>query len=275
MKHMITILEQSARAAGALIMSYFRVESNITRKTSHNDLVTIADVSSQAIIKDTVTKELIRRGIPESEIGFIGEENLSTDYRTHMFIIDPLDGTNNFASGLDYFAVSIAYFYKGIPTDAVIYWPARNTLYSASKNKGAYKKDNKGVETKLAVRDELLENSVLFTYLSSRTESIAQQFSLIQKISPQVRGVRIYGSSCIDLVHLVDRENSAHIVFYSHTCLWDLAAAYLIIYESGGICTDLRGNEIVLDISSGKRDFEVIAAHPNVVKELLRSILHS
>jgi len=272
---MISLLDQSARAAGKMILSYFRVESHISRKTSHSDLVTIADVTSQNIIIETITKELVKRGISENEIGFIGEENLSTDYRTHMFVIDPLDGTNNFASGLDYFAVSIAYFYKGVPTDAVIYWPIRDIMYYATRGKGAYKKKRDATITKLKVEDELLENSVVYTYLSSRAELLSREFKLMQKISPLVRGVRIYGSACIDLVHLADSDNSAHIVFFTHTYLWDLAAAYLILYESGGICTDLRGNEITFDISSEKRDFEVIAAHPNVVKAILKLILHS
>jgi len=110
---MLDILELAARAAGEIILSYFHKESHITRKTSHQNLVTEADTSSQAIIKKIITDSLEKRGMSENEIGFIGEENLKTVGTKHSFIIDPLDGTNNFASGLDYFCISIAHVVDG------------------------------------------------------------------------------------------------------------------------------------------------------------------
>ncbi|MFH0773408.1 MAG: inositol monophosphatase [bacterium] len=265
---MLTTLEETARVAGAIVLSYFHKESHITHKTSHNDLVTAADIASQQCIHDTITKKLVQKGISENEIGFISEENLSTRNATHMFVIDPLDGTNNFASGLDYFAVSIAYFNKGVLTDSVIYWPVRDTMYSASKGKGAYKKDAHGKKVKLTVKDDLLENSVILTYISSHKEYHQKQMVFIEKILVRVRGLRLYGSACIDLVHLADGENTVHIVFYAHIYLWDFAAAYLIIDESGGVCTDLSGKVITLDVTSSKREYELLAAHPNVIKEL-------
>jgi myo-inositol-1(or 4)-monophosphatase len=268
---MHTILEKAARAAGKIELSYFHTESHITRKTSHADLVTAADVASQKCIQETITHELMQQGIPSHEIGFIGEENLSTQYTTHMFIIDPLDGTNNFASGLDYFSVSIAYFYKGVVTDSIIYWPTKDILYYASQGKGAFKIQN-GTSTRMMIKDELLENSVILTYIPGNNADREKELRSMEKILPHVRGLRLYGSSCLDLVHLADTENTVHIVFYVHTKLWDLSAAYLIVQESGGICTDLKGNTILIDITSDTRDFELIAGHPNVIKEVIKHL---
>jgi len=265
---MLTILEKSARVAGACIISYFHKESHITHKTSHQNLVTKADTTSQSLIQQTITDMLIQQGIRVSEIGFIGEENLSTSNTTHMFVIDPLDGTNNFASGLDYFSVSIAYFKNGILTDSVIYWPVRNILYFASKGKGAYKKDEHNTVKKLCVQDEFLENSVILTYISSRKKYHQKTFTFIQNILTYIRGIRLYGSICLDMVHLSDAENNIHIVYYAHAYLWDIASAYLIINESGGICTDLSGKRIELDIASEIHEYELLAAHPNVMREL-------
>lgn len=139
MMYMITILEKAARGAGGIVLSYFHKESHITRKTSHQNLVTEADTSSQAFIKKMITEAMIQRGISGNEIGFIGEENLETKGTKHTFIIDPLDGTNNFASGLDYFSISIAHVEDGAVKDGVIYWPSRDILYYAVAGKGAFK----------------------------------------------------------------------------------------------------------------------------------------
>jgi len=267
---MITILEKSARAAGAIAMSYFHQESHITHKTSHNDLVTAADVACQAIIRDTLTKELITRGIAANEIGFIGEEHLDIKGKKHSFIIDPLDGTNNFASGLDYFCVSIAHAVDGVPVESVIYWPSRDILYYAQAGSGAYKKIKGQSPIRLSVSDELLENCVIFTYISSQSDSRARAFAFMEKIYSSIRGIRIQGSLCLDLVHLCDNENSTHITLNFHAWLWDVAAGYLIVKESGGMFSDFQGNEMTVDYLDAKKQYSFIAAHPNVVKELKR-----
>lgn len=93
----VSILEQAARAAGEVALSYFHKESHITRKTSHQNLVTEADTSCQALIKKIIIDELGKHGVVESEVGFIGEEYLETKGSKHLFIIDPIDGTNYFS----------------------------------------------------------------------------------------------------------------------------------------------------------------------------------
>ncbi|MCX6732337.1 MAG: inositol monophosphatase [Candidatus Roizmanbacteria bacterium] len=266
---MLTILEQSARAAGSVVLSYFHKESHITHKTSHQNIVTAADLASQELIKNTIISELAKKGIPESEIGFIGEEQLETKGTKHLFIIDPLDGTSNFASGLDYFCISIAHVENGALTNAVIYWPSRDILYYARAGKGAFKKTRGQEPVQLAIHDELLENSVVFTYLSTQKKYRALAYPMLERLYEVIRGVRINGSLCLDLVHLCDTENATHITINFHGYLWDVAAGALIVKESGGIFADLLGNEIQIDCFDADKQYSFIAAHANVVKALL------
>lgn len=270
---MLTILEQSARAAGDVVLSYFHKESHISQKTSHQNLVTLADVKSQERIKQSIIKSLVAQGVASEDIGFIGEERLETKGKKHSFIIDPLDGTNNFASGLDYFSISIAHVEDGILTDALIYWPSRDTVYYAHIGTGAFKKARDQKPVQLTIKDELLENSVIFTYLSSQKEYRASIYPLIERLFEVVRGLRINGSLCLDLAHLCDSENATHITLNFHGYLWDVAAGALIVKESGGIFADLKGNEIQVDCSDAKKQYSFIAAHPNVVHALKRYLI--
>ncbi len=265
---MIDILEVAVRAAGVITLSYFHKESHISHKTSHQNLVTQADIESQDAVKQSIIKSLALQGIPPEDIGFIGEEHLDMKGNKHLFIIDPLDGTNNFASGLDYFSISIAHAVDGILTDAVIYWPSRDILYYAHVGTGAFKKMKDQKPIQLMVSDALLENSVIFTYLSSQKKYRETIYPLLERLFTVVRGLRINGSLCLDLVHLCDTENATHITLNFHGYLWDVAAGALIVKESGGIFADLLGSEIQVDCSDAKKQYSFIAAHPNVVSKL-------
>jgi myo-inositol-1(or 4)-monophosphatase len=261
------IMERAARAAGNIVLSYFHKESSLQYKTSHRDIVTAADIASQDVIKKIILDELTKKGINEGEVGFIGEEHLETKGTKHLFIIDPLDGTSNFASGLDYFCISIAHVENGVLTNAIIYWPSRDILYYAHRGSGAFKLQS-GQKTALSVQNALLENSVVFTYLSSKKKYRESTYPLLERLYEVIRGVRINGSLCLDLVHLCDTENSTHITLNFHGYLWDVAAGALIVKESGGMFADLIGNEIEVDCFDAGREYSFIAAHPNVINAL-------
>ncbi len=262
------ILQESARSASALILSYFHKEAAVSRKTTHQNLVTKADTESQALIKKIIYKKLAERNIKKSEIGYIGEENLIVKGSKHLFIIDPLDGTNNFASGLDYFCVAIAHVQDDVLMDSIIYWPSQDTMYYATKGCGAWKQKGKNKPVRLQVKDELLENSMIFTYLSTNIEYRKKAYTFIENLFSTVRGIRIAGSLSLDLVHLCDTDNATHITLNFHGWLWDVVAGALIVQESGGILTDLKGNEIQVDCFDATKAYSFLAAHPNVITAL-------
>jgi myo-inositol-1(or 4)-monophosphatase len=271
MNTILEILEQAARSAGTISLSYFRKESHIAHKNNmHQNLVTLADTESQKKIQETITTLLTRNGVDPADIGFIGEENLETPTARHMFVIDPLDGTGNFASGLDYFSVSIAYFENGMPTAGLVYWPSRDIVYYAEKGKGAWKHHAQGQAVQIKVADEALKNSLVLMYLSAIPKYFSKTAETIAVLAPSIRGIRLYGSTCLDVVHVADNENAAHLLVNSHLYLWDIAAVYVILREAGGVAYDFDGNEIALTTTSKQREFNAIAGHPHIVQSCLQ-----
>ncbi len=213
---MINIMKQAATEAGTILLKYYKKNLTLNYKTSHKDFYTIADVESQKIIKETITKLLVKKGIKESEIGFIGEENLSLgNNKKHLFVIDPLDGTTNFASGFDFFAISIAYFYNGILNAGLVYQPTNKNFYYATKGKGSYKNSKP-----LKIIYKLLKNCLLDGLISSKTDISSNLFNIYKKISSRILGYR--NLSCITLDNCLLAENVFNIVTNGHTFIWDI-----------------------------------------------------
>ena len=260
---MINVLRSAATEAGTILLKYYKKNLTLNYKTSHKDFYTIADVESQKIIKEIITKLLVKKGINESEIGFIGEENLNVaTNKKHLFVIDPLDGTTNFASGFDFFAVSIAYFYDGILTAGLIYRPTTKDFYYAQKNQGAYKNNQL-----LKVTYKPLKQCLLAGTISSRPNKYPQQFKIYQNIFPCISGLR--SLFCITLDICLFAENVFNIVANGHTFIWDIAAVKLIIEEAGGVMVDFKGQSINFNLKNPKQAYNVISCHPKLKKEIL------
>lgn len=261
---MLNVMKQAAIEAGTILLNYYKKNLTLNYKTSHKDFYTIADVESQNIIKETIIKLLLKQGVNESEIGFIGEENLHVDSkRKHLFIIDPLDGTTNFASGFDFFSISIAYFCNGLLTSGLVYQPTSKNYYYATKNEGAFKNGQP-----LKVISKPLKQCLLDGLLSSRPEVYSKLFKIYQNIYHHVAGYRNTSSMAIDNCLLT--ENIYNIVVNGHTFIWDIAAAKIIVEESGGIMIDFKGQLINLNIKDPKQAYQIISCHPRLKNEILQ-----
>lgn len=268
---MIDILEKAAGEAGETLLSYFRKELIPSeKKASHQNLVTKADLASQDIIKRRLMELSKNAGIDPAEIGFIGEENLASPGR-HKFIIDPLDGTNNFASGHDYFCISIGYFHDGVHEAALIYQPVTGTYFSAEKGKGAWKTQS-GQREKMKIVYTQLKDSLLLSYMSSREETRQEWLPVITRLHSASRGLRILGSLALDAMHFSDRVNNINIVVNAHAYLWDIAAAKLIVEEAGGSFTDWEGKPVALDLNDPAGGYQVLICHPRNLGQLVSLI---
>jgi myo-inositol-1(or 4)-monophosphatase len=271
---MIEILQQAAGEAGETLISHFRKGLSATQKlASHQNLVTQADVASQSIIKRRLTELCATKGIDESEIGFIGEENLATPGK-HIFVIDPLDGTNNFASGHDYFCISIGYFVDGKHEAGLIYHPVSGTYYSAQKGKGSFK-TAKGTTERMNIRHAPIKESLLLSYMSSREATRQEWLPIVTKLHSASRGLRIHGALALDSTHFSDRQNNFNIVLNAHAYMWDIAAAKIIVEEAGGSFTDWQGNPLTLDLVQTQKGYRVLICHPQNLKELVSVIKSS
>lgn len=260
---MIKVLKSAATEAGTILLNYYKKNLTLNYKSSHKDFYTIADIESQKVIRETIVKLLLKKGVDGSEIGFIGEENLTSgNHRKHLFVIDPLDGTVNFAYGLDFFSVSIAYFYNGVLTAGLVYQPTNKNYYYAILGKGAFKNDQP-----LKMTYKTLKRSLLSGLISSRPEVYTKLFKIYQKIYPHVAGYRNLNSMAIDNCLL--SENVFNIVINGHTFIWDISAVKLIIEESGGIMVDFNGLPINFDLKDPKLAYDVISCHPRLKKVIL------
>jgi len=267
---MIDILRKAASEAGEKLLFYFQKELKTTEKTSHQDLVTKADLEAQKIIEECINALMVEKGFNKHEIGFIGEESLNTKGK-HLFIIDPLDGTNNFASGFNYFCVSIAYLYDGILTAGLIYQPYTNTYFFAEKNKGAYRVTGKE-RINMRIKYTDLKDSLIATYITSNPSLLNKIVSAILKLNIVSRGIRILGSCCLDLMHFSDNANNINVMIHANPRIWDIAAAKLIIEESGGVMTDWKGKPTLLDLDTPSRSYQVLVCHPDNLKKLISHI---
>lgn len=265
-KPMIEILQKAAKEAGKALLKYFQKGVSVSYKTSHQNILTEADTTSQKIIQSSLLKSMISKGFKKEEIGFIGEENLNIKGK-HIFIIDPLDGTTNFASGLPYFGVSIAYARDKNTLVGVVYVPIKDEYFIAEKGRGTYKiKDKK--RQKLSINCTSLTNCLVATHTSSEKNLKEKQFKIYQKLLPSVRQIRMMGSAVVDTCYMADNIFSLYI--NGHTFIWDIAAAKLIVEESGGVAVDWKGNEIKLDFSHPEKQYQIIACHPKNLPEVLK-----
>jgi myo-inositol-1(or 4)-monophosphatase len=261
---MIKVLKTAAIEAGNILLSYYKKNLTLNYKTSHKDFYTIADVESQKAIKETITKLLLKKGVDKSDIGFIGEENLASgSHKKHLFVIDPLDGTVNFAYGLDFFSISIAYFYDGVLTCGLVFQPTNKNFYHAVKGKGAFKNN---LPLKMTYRP--LKKSLLSGLISSRPEVYTNLFKIYKNLYPHVAGYRNLNSMAIDNCMLA--ENVFNVVINGHTFIWDISAVKLIIEESGGIMFDFNGSPINFDLKVPNLAYNVISCHSGLKNEILK-----
>jgi len=220
-----------ATQAGAKeLQHYFNGNFAITNKEGINNLVTEADhAAEKAII------EVIRHAFPDHFI--LSEETgaLQTDSE-FKWIIDPIDGTVNFANGIPICCVSIGLEKAGKMIMGVVYNPFMNELFFAQSGMGAYLNDRKiSVSQKDTVIKSCLVTGFPYTYLDSPNGPL----EVFQKLVRQGIPVRRLGSAAIDLCWVAAGRFDG---FYEHKLnAWDSAAGYLMVEEAGGKVTDFEG----------------------------------
>jgi len=256
---MLETAEVAARLAGQRAMeesSYIKVEVK-----SHDQLVTQADPICQQIIIDR-----IKETYPDD--GFIGEEGAKglmlkqppRGSKKIWWVIDPIDGTTNFAKGMLLFTVSVAAMYEGEPVVGVIYDPATDSMFTAVK----------GGEARLNNRRISVSNDGFDIFSSIGTDSFFDNgvpkwaITLMEKARS-----RSLGSSCLQLVYLA--KGSLVGIVFVRPKIWDIAAGVLIAESAGAIVTDWKGNKLFpinLDSYTGQ-EFMTLGANKMVYSEML------
>jgi myo-inositol-1(or 4)-monophosphatase len=228
-------MNEIAHQAGALLMEYFRKHVAIEYK-GEADLVTVADRSSETLIR-----ELIGRQFPSHDV--LGEEeglvDTGSDYRWY---VDPLDGTTNFAHGFPVFCVSMALELKGKRIAGVVYDPTRDEMFAAERGSGAYLNQQRIHVSKTANLAECL----VATGFPSHKRHKNPNIFFYHQITLRTHGVRRAGSAALDLCYVAAGRLDGFWEFNLNP--WDTAAGVLIVEEAGGNVTRFNGEPF--DINS-------------------------
>jgi len=233
------IAEEAARAGGAVAARYFR-EGVAMRTKDIANLVSDADVEAEHAIA-----AVIRKTFPSHAI--LGEEAHEGDTTAeHLWIVDPIDGTTNFAHQIPHFAVSVAYYHHGVAQCGVIYNPIREEWHSAAKGQGAFH-DGRKVQVDDATRLDQSVVGVGFYY--DRDAMMQATLEAIGDLKRrQIHGIRRFGTASLDLCMVGLGRFGAYFEFQLSP--WDFAAGRLFVEEAGGKVTDALGNPLPLARSS-------------------------
>jgi len=221
-----------ATEAGAMeLKRFFNGEFKISNKEGINNLVTEADHAAEKAIIDIIRKEHPGHFILSEETG---EIIMDSEYK---WIIDPIDGTVNFANGIPICCVSIGLEKSGKMIMGAVYNPLMNEFYYAQKGFGASLNDKKiSVSDKTEVIKSCLVTGFPYTYLDAENGPLQVFERFIRKGVP----VRRLGSAAIDLCWVAAGRFDG---FYEHKLqAWDSAAGFLMVEEAGGRVTDFEGN---------------------------------
>lgn len=227
---------KAASRAGILLIEHFQKGVSHRAKSNAN-LVTDADLACEAAILSTLRSSF-------SDHAYMAEESIQ-DYRDteHLWIIDPLDGTNNFAHGLPHFAVSIAYLRGGSPELGVIYNPVRGDWYLAVRGQGAW---HNGERIHVRPDQQLSQVMVGVGFYYDRGAMMEATLAAISDFfREQIHGIRRFGTASLDLAQVASGLFGCY--FEYQLAPWDIAAGVLLVEEAGGKISDCRGLPIRYD----------------------------
>jgi myo-inositol-1(or 4)-monophosphatase len=241
----------AARRAGEVLRAGFGTEHAITYK-GEVDLVTEIDEEAERVIREELSGTFPSYGMLAEEGGELAGE---ADAR---WIVDPLDGTTNYAHGLPIFCVSVALERAGEVVLGVVHDPIGDETFVAYQGRGA---TLNGEPIKVSDTDELIRALIATGFPYDRAE-MPEALELFGRFAATTRGMRRLGSAALDLCYVA----SGRIDGYYERGIWpwDLAAGSVILQEAGGKLTNYRGDALDLD---GR---EIVASngglHPSIMR---------
>ena len=255
MHPMLNIAVKAARRAGNLI---HRAADNLDHltvtKKSHADYVSEVDRAAERIIIESLLEAYPSHAILAEESGAQGESE-------YVWIIDPLDGTTNFLHGVPQYAVSIGLQHNGIMTQAVIYDPTKNDLFTATRGRGAFRNDKR---LRVSKRKEMADSLIGTGFPYTNFEHMDAYMAIFTDVMQKSAGLRRAGAASLDLAWTAAGRYDGF--FETGLKPWDMAAGCLLITEAGGMVSDLHGSDTFL--KSG----HLCAGNPEIHQQLLHII---
>jgi myo-inositol-1(or 4)-monophosphatase len=254
----LNIAIRAANAAGDLIYNYLEhVDQLVVSSKAQNDFVSEVDKKAEDIIIATLLKAFPDHSIKAEESG-----ETSGKQSDCQWIIDPLDGTTNFLHGFPQFSVSIALKEKGRLTQAVVYNPVSQELFTATRGEGAML-NNRRIRVS---KRKSLDGALLGTGFPFRQqEHLDIYLETFRALFPMTAGIRRPGSAALDLAYVASgRLDGFWEIGLSE---WDMAAGALLVQEAGGLLGDFSGGHEYLE--SGN----IICGNSKVFKQLVQKIV--
>ena len=248
------IAKRCARKAGVIQMEYLGKISGYRLKGVAN-LVTEVDLLCEKEIIALLEREVSVHEILSEERG---GGSLDSEY---IWVVDPLDGTTNYAHGYLKFCVSIALVSRGKPLLGVVYDPIGNEMFYGVRGKGAFLNGKRiGVSKVSRLKDALLATG--FSY--DRGKEMERDLRLYNLIHPYPHGIRRDGAAALDLCYVASGRIDGFWQYNLNS--WDVSAGVLLVEEAGGTVTDLKGAPMPLDKK------ELWATNGRIHKEFLEIV---
>jgi myo-inositol-1(or 4)-monophosphatase len=258
----MTVMANAAqKAAKRLLRDFAEVEQLQVSVKGPSDFVSQADLRSEAVLREELTKARPGYAFLMEESGASGGDNW-----TWRWVVDPLDGTTNFLHGIPHWCISIA-LERRLPDGAVelaaglIYAPAVDEMFWAEKGAGAFINERRlRVSARRELKDAVFATGIPFAAVTApRRLAFARTLGTLM---PQVAGIRRFGAAALDLAWVAaGRYDGFWELGLKH---WDLAAGVLLVREAGGYATDSAGSEITAG--------DVVAGNPHLHAKLLEVV---
>jgi myo-inositol-1(or 4)-monophosphatase len=239
MRTELTIAIDAAKKAGRLVQE-MRDTIRAVEKTKNN-LVTDADVAAEETIVS-----MIKTHYPAHSFCAEERREASRVDAANLWVIDPLDGTNNYAHGIPHFSVSIAYAEKGDVLAGVVFDPMRDECFTAEKGGGAFLN---GKKISVSACDRLDQSIIATGFAYDRGHVMEKTLEAVHGLfKADIRGIRRMGSAALDMCWVACGRFDGY--FEYQLCPWDYAAGMLIVAEAGGACGDRLGTPLTLAATS-------------------------
>ncbi len=230
------VAKQAALRGGRVLMEYFGNDYHVHNKSAYN-LVSDADLKSERAILDT-----IRSTFPGHSILAEEEANSLDPTTEHLWIVDPLDGTNNFVHGINHFAVSIGYYHQGRSELGIVFNPAIDEWFIAQRGQGAFHNDSPVCVSKDQKLNQVLVGVGFYYDRGSRM--VATLRAMQELFGRDIHGVRRMGTASLDLCMVGCGNFGAYFEF--ELSPWDFAAGVLFVEEAGGCVSSCFGEKLAI-----------------------------
>jgi myo-inositol-1(or 4)-monophosphatase len=233
LENFLSVAAEAAQKAGHHIISSRSSVDIIVSEKRRNDLVTQFDIESEKIITSHITSHFPDHGILAEE-GMLNK-NGSTNY---LWIIDPIDGTENFANGIDHFAISIALKREETTIVGVVFNPVSREMFTSIRNKGSFLNGKR-----IYIREfNSIEKSIVLTNFPSKINAWKEVYvECFRDMLTECQNLKSFGAASLDIAYVASGKADGFFEF--DLKLWDIAAAELLIKEAGGHVTDCLGEQ--------------------------------